>query len=154
MNDRGRLSRNPISLLLFLSLAEVGAAQLIFGPKGSVVVLELPEGTQGWFAFGLLLSALLVLAGAAMPEPRAYWLEAGGKAGCATVLAVYTAMLPAAVSSWTTGLGIVFGAVAIACVLRLGWLSVLIIANFYPGLWARILWGYVHVRQVLHRLRP
>lgn len=138
MNDRGRLARNPISLLLFLSLAEVAAAQLIWGPKGSAVVLSMPETSQAVFAWSLLVSAGFVLLGAAMPEPRAYWLEAGGKAGCAIVLAVYTVTLPAASSSWTTGLGIVFGAVAMACVLRLARLTVLILFNFYPRLFATL----------------
>lgn len=140
MNDHGRLARNPISLLVFISLAEVAAAQLIWGPKGSAVVLSMPDSSQAIFAWALLVSALFVLAGAAMPEPRAYWLEAGGKAGCAIVLAVYTVTLPAASSSWTTGLGIVFGAIAIACLLRLIWLTVLILFNFYPRLFAALLW--------------
>jgi hypothetical protein len=153
MRDRGRLSRNPISLLVFFGLAEVAAAQLVFGPEGSVVVLSMPRQAQAFFAWLLLGSALLVLVGGTMPEPRAYWLEAGGKAGCAIALVMYTITLPSAVQSWNTGLGLVFGAIAIGCLLRLGWLSVLIVANFYPQLWARILCVHVRLRQALYRFR-
>lgn len=146
MRDRGRLARNPVSLLVFIGLAEVAAAQLVFGPEGSAVVTSMPHGVQLSFAVLLLFSSLLALFGAAMPEPRAYWLEAGGKAGCAIALFVYTFTLPAAVSSWATSLAFVFSAIAAACILRLVWLTVLIVSNFYPRLYTKVGLRWLHLR--------
>lgn len=139
MNDHGRLARNPVSVLVFIGLAEIAGAQLIFGPEGSKVILSMPHDVQRMFAWGLLFSSLLVLLGTALPEPRAYWLEAGGKAGCAVVLGVYTFTLPYTVPSANTSMGFVFSTIGLACVLRLVWLAILILANFYPTLFAQLL---------------
>lgn len=151
MRDRGRLARNPIALLLFVGLVVVAAAQLILGPEGSAVVTSMPHNVQLSFAVLLGGSAGLVLAGAAMPEPRAYWLEAGGKAGCAIALFVYSSTLPAAVEAWITSLAVVFAAIAVACVLRLMWLTYLIVNNFYPRLYTRVGLVVLRVRDWIRR---
>lgn len=150
MRDRGRGSRHPIQVLITLALIGISTSQLAWGPGASTPVLAMPIEAQRMFAALMLIGAVLVLLGAALPEPRAYWVELGGLVGCAVALTVYTLTLKSTVPQWNTSMGSGFGFVAIGCVLRIAWLTVLIVANFYPLMSRRIVRLYVTLRTALH----
>jgi hypothetical protein len=121
-----------------LALVGIASSQLLFGPSGSTVVLTMPCNEQRSFAVLMLMGAGFVLLGAILPEPRAYWVELGGCIGCAVVLFVYTLTLKSTVGpDWNTSMGSGFAFIGAGCVLRAGWLVILIAANFYPRVFAR-----------------
>jgi hypothetical protein len=146
MNDRGRGARQPLQLAMMVALISIGLSQLVSGPVQSTPINTLQDQAQQAFAGLLILSAGFVLAGAVLPEPRSYWVEVAGQLGAAIALTVYTLTLKTTVPEWQTSMSAGYGSIAIGCYLRVAWLSLLVVANFYPVLFRRFARAYVEIR--------
>ncbi|QDH91714.1 hypothetical protein SEA_PHRAPPUCCINO_36 [Mycobacterium phage Phrappuccino] len=126
-DTRRRSSRHVTHVTIMLALAIIAFEQLVIGPKGSVVVLAMPEPVQRLFACTLLagsVSALLSAVWVEFPTDRRSWLppaaflDLGGMIGCTTALFVYSFNLRDTVQFWSTSLGVVLSFLGVACGVR------------------------------------
>jgi hypothetical protein len=153
MNDRGRGARHPLQLGCMGSLLWIGISQLFTGPIQSTPISQLADPTQRLFAGLLILSAVLVLVGGILPEPRCYWIEISGQVGAVVTLMVYVLTLRTTVPQWNTSMGSGYLLVAAGCFIRLLWLAILIVANDYPKLFRRFARAYVELSRACLEIR-
>lgn len=100
------------------AIAALAIMQLVYGPKGSRVLLTLDPVSQRMFAVLLILGSLSCLTSIWLREPTgAYW-ERGGLTGVWIGLWVYTWTLADTIPWWQTTLGLGFFGVGAGCAAR------------------------------------
>lgn len=120
MTERRHDARHPFEIAPIALLVAVSIAQLVLGPKGSTVVLSMPEWSQRTFAATLLAGCLLTLGSMLKTGPVGRWMELAGLFMCALTLAVYSATAVAITPAWLTNPAVAFSGVAAACAFRMG----------------------------------